>query len=140
MPAGRPNVGAHADADCRLARSRSTRTRLRILPDGDLGQISTEGGTEPMWARNGRELFWRRGNAMMAAGIDSSTTTFSPTKSKVLFSGYLTSDPPGLPSYDVAADGRFLMLKGATANSAPTELNVVLNWFEELRNRSKADQ
>ena len=46
--------------------------------------------------------------------------------------------PPGLPQYDVALDGRFLMLKESQTQSAPTQVNVVLNWFEELKSKSPA--
>ncbi len=101
-------------------------------------QISTEGGREVVWARSGRELYWRRDNTMMAAGIDAGTGC-SETRPKALFSGYLNG-LPGLPGYDSTPDGRFLMLKGTSAGSTPTELNVVLNWFEELRNKTRADQ
>jgi hypothetical protein len=102
-------------------------------------QISTEGGGEVVWARSGRELYWRRDdNTMMAAEIDAGTGC-SETRPKALFAGYLPG-LPGLPGYDSTRDGRFLMLKGASADPTPTELKVVLNWFEELRNKSRADQ
>ena len=103
-------------------------------------QISTEGGREVVWARSGRELYWRRDktNTMMAAEIDAETGC-SETRPKALFSGYLPG-VSGLPGYDSTRDGRLLMLKGASADSTPTEPHVVLNWFEELRNKSRADQ
>jgi hypothetical protein len=49
----------------------------------------------------------------------------------------LTSPPLGLaPNYDVSPDGRrFLMLKGGEQEAAPTQINVVLNWFEELKQK-----
>jgi Tol biopolymer transport system component len=95
-------------------------------------QVSTEGGTEAAWAPNGRELFWRNQEKFMAAGVNAGTS-FAVEKPRVLFSGYVRGWP-GLPQYDVAPDGqRFMMLKAAEAESAPAQLNVVLNWFEELR-------
>lgn len=105
------------------------------FPSGDgKWQISTEGGTEVVWARNGRELFWRNGKRMMVAGIEAQTG-FAATKPRPLFSGYLTG-LPGLPEYDVSPDGqRFLMISGAEMEASPAQLNVVLNWFEELKSR-----
>jgi eukaryotic-like serine/threonine-protein kinase len=95
-------------------------------------QVSTEGGTEAAWAPSGRELFWRNQEKLMAAELETGSK-FSAANPKVLFTGYIRGWP-GLPQYDVAPDGQhFLMLKGTQAESAPAHLNVVSNWFEELR-------
>jgi hypothetical protein len=55
----------------------------------------------------------------------------------MLFAGPYELSPATSPNYDVSADGqRFLMLKPAEASeTAPTQINVVLNWFEELKRR-----
>jgi Tol biopolymer transport system component len=74
-------------------------------------QISTEGGTEPVWNRNGRELFYRSGDKMMAAEINT-RGSFSAGKPKVLFAGQYQPSQNPVPSanYDVSSDGqRFLM-------------------------------
>ncbi|MGD0957207.1 MAG: protein kinase [Candidatus Acidiferrales bacterium] len=106
---------------------------------GGKWQISTEGGTEPVWNRNGRELFYRNGNKMMAVDV-TAQPSFSAGKPRVLFEGQYSASGPSLPSYDVSADGqRFLMLKPSEqAGAAPTQINVVLNWFEELKRRVAA--
>jgi len=104
---------------------------------GGKWQISTEGGTEPAWNRNGRELFYRSGDKMMALDV-TTQPTFSAGKSKMLFERrYFTSDFPLVgTAYDVSADGqRFLMVKDAEQASAVTQINVVLNWFEELKQK-----
>jgi hypothetical protein len=49
----------------------------------------------------------------------------------VLFEGQYESERELFPTFDVAPDGRFLMIK-TPAELAPRQLNVVLNWFEEL--------
>jgi Tol biopolymer transport system component len=100
-------------------------------PGGRL-QISTEGGTEPAWARNGRELFYRSGDKMMAVEIDT-RSSFSAGKPKFLFQGLYQPTPILDANYDVAPDGRFLMLKPSGDEQAPTQVNLVLNWFEELK-------
>jgi serine/threonine-protein kinase len=103
---------------------------------GGKWQISTEGGTEPVWNRNGRELFYRSGDKMMAVDI-STQPSFAAGKPKVLFTGQYLPTPGTLSNYDVSPDGqRFLMIKpGESTEAPPTQINVVLNWFEELKRR-----
>jgi Tol biopolymer transport system component len=103
---------------------------------GGKWQISTEGGTEPAWNHNGRELFYRSGDKMMAVDIVAQPS-FAAGKPRMLFQGPYERSPATSPNYDVSPDGqRFLMLKPAnTGESAPTQINVVLNWFEELKRR-----
>ena len=103
---------------------------------GGKWQISTEGGTEPVWNPNGRELFYRNGDKMMAVDI-ATQPSFSAGKPRVLFEGPYAVAPGAAPYYDVSPDGqRFLMLKPSeSAQAAPTQINVVLNWFEELKQK-----
>ena len=98
--------------------------------------ISTEGGTEPAWNSNGRELFYRSGDKMMAVDI-ATQPSFTAGKPRVLFEGRYVATPATSPNYDVSRDGqRFLMLKPSEQEaSTPTQINVVLNWFEELKRR-----
>ncbi len=97
--------------------------------------ISTEGGTEPVWNPNGRELFYRSGDRMMTVEIKTQPG-FSAGKPKVLFEGQYLPTPATFPNYDVTPDGqRFLMLKPSEQDQAATQINVVLNWFEELKRR-----
>jgi eukaryotic-like serine/threonine-protein kinase len=105
---------------------------VRPFPNvaGGQWQVSTGGGTVPVWSRTGRELFYRGGSSLMAAavGTDDTFSAGAPTK---LFDGYLT----GLGrSYDVSPDGqRFLMIKeGKTDRAQPASFVVVEHWFEEL--------
>ena len=99
-------------------------------------QISTGGGTEPRWNPKGRELFYRSGNKMMAVDI-ATQPSFTVGKPRILFEGQYQPTPTTSPNYDVSPDGqRFLMLKpSAAAEAAPTQINVVLNWFEELKQK-----
>jgi serine/threonine protein kinase/Tol biopolymer transport system component len=103
---------------------------------GGKWQISTEGGTEPAWNRNGRELFYRSGDKMMAVDI-ATQHGFAAGTPRMLFEGRYEQAPFPSTNYDVSPDGqRFLMLKpNESAEAAPTQINVVLNWFEELKRR-----
>jgi serine/threonine-protein kinase len=112
----------------------SGRNEVYVQPypgPGGKWQISTEGGTEPVWAHNG-ELFYRNGDKMMAVGTNTKGN-FSADTPKVLFEGnYATYNT--MPAYDVTPDGqRFLMTK--TSEQGSREISVVLNWFEELKQK-----
>jgi serine/threonine-protein kinase len=118
----------------------SARDEIYVRPfpgPGPKWQISTGGGSEPVWARNGGELFYRSGDKMMAVAV-STTPTFQAQKPRVLFEGEYER-PDLMTSYDVAPDGRFAMVRGET-QSAPSTLHVVLNWFEELKRRVPAEK
>ena len=98
-------------------------------------QVSSGGGTIPLWARSGRELFYRDGNRMMSASIQT-TPKFSAGNPTKLFE----RDFSGLGrTYDVSRNGqRFLMIKNTTAGDQTSTLAsmvVVLNWFEELKRK-----
>ena len=98
---------------------------------GQKVQVSTDGGTDPVWARNG-ELFYRNGNKMMAVEIRTQPA-FEASQPQPLFEGQYHSSV-SRANYDVTADGqRLLMLK--SKDPAPTQINVVLNWFEELKRK-----
>ena len=93
-------------------------------------QISTDGGTEPVWARDGRELFFRHDDKMMAVPV-SFTPTFRPGTPSMLFEGRFERAHRGDANYDVAPDGRFLMIK-ADQQATPQFINVLMN-LPELR-------
>jgi hypothetical protein len=73
---------------------------------------------------------------MMAVDINTKSI-FSAGKPKGLFEGLYLPTGASIPWYDVSPDGqRFLMLKPAESQTtAPTQINVVLNWFEELKKK-----
>ena len=101
---------------------------------GGKWQISTGGGGEPVWNHNGRELFYRSGSKMMAVDI-TTQPNFSAGKPKTLFEGPYV--PKGtLPDYDVSPDGlRFLMIKPLEQTTSLTQIVVVQNWLEELKQK-----
>jgi len=87
--------------------------------------VSTNGGTDPVWSRDGRELYYLSGNRVMATSVQSGT---EPTLSapRVRYQGPFLVHPAGDQSYDVAADGRLLML--FPASEAADQIKVTLNW------------
>ncbi|MEE8349995.1 MAG: hypothetical protein V3R94_10510, partial [Acidobacteriota bacterium] len=115
--------------------SESGRNEIYVRPFPTTGakwQISTEGGDEAVWARSGNELFYRSGNKMMAVDINAEPT-FTHGTPQLLFEGEYPSIGTRA-AYDVTPDGRrFLMVRESEEASTVTQLNVVLNWFEELK-------
>src|ERR1700737_1951149 len=117
----------------------SGRQEIYVRPfpgPGGKWQISTEGGTEPMWARGGRELFYRNGDKMMVAAIETKPV-FGAAKPKLLFEGLYERGIISFSieqNYDVSPDSqRFLMIKASQQESVATQVNVVLNWSDEVR-------
>jgi serine/threonine-protein kinase len=94
-------------------------------------RISLEFGEEPLWSNKGDELFYRNREKWMVASI-STVPEFKAGKPRVIFEGpYINVS--GL-SYNVSADcERFLVLKPQYDDSQVRELQVVSNWFEELK-------
>ena len=116
---------------------------VRPFPDVQRGQwqVSAAGGEEPVWSRDGGELFYRAPNgALMGVSILRGSTWSAGKPAEVVKERYYAGDSGGVgpllnPTYDVARDGRFLMIKeqGAQATTASPSIIVVLNWFEELK-------
>jgi serine/threonine-protein kinase len=100
---------------------------------GGKWMVSTEGGQYLRWAPNGREIFYRIEDKMMAVPVQTQPA-FKAGTPHMLFqsTSYL-----GLTNYDVAPDGQhFVMIKQEESATAPKELNVILNWPEELKRRA----
>jgi hypothetical protein len=124
----------------RTSRQSGGRFAVYVQPYPDVGkerwQISTEGGTAPVWARSGRELFYLdESNTLMAVPVQTSGPQFSSGRpTKVLDTKY-SGD---FYSYDVTPDGlRFLIMKESSVGNPrhPPNMVVVLNWHEELKRR-----
>jgi serine/threonine protein kinase/Tol biopolymer transport system component len=95
-------------------------------------QVSTAGGNEPAWSPRGERLYYREGNAMMAADVQTGAR-LSAGKPRRLFDGGWQL-AAGVP-FAVMPDGkRFLMVRYEPA-AIPTRMDVIFNWFDELKNR-----
>jgi len=126
--------------------SESGRNEIYVRPFPDVNrerrQVSTKGGSSPRWSPDGRELLYLNGDSVMAVAVQTEPT-FSLGPPKTLFSGMhaVTSVVSGIP-WDVHPDGkRFLMIKppdpadDESAEVIPRKINIILNWFEELKER-----
>ena len=112
---------------------------VRPFPDASSArwQVSSNGGTDPVWSRDGRELFYLSGqNEMMRVPVEPGQT-FTIGPPEPLFSTTAYSPVPPVPAFDISPDGkRFIMLR-ETAAAERNELIVVQNWAEEMRERAR---
>ena len=134
-------MGAVLSADNRwlaYVSSESAREEVYVRPvsgSGEKWQVSTDGGTEPAWAHSGRELFYRNGAKMMVIDL-AAGAVFTAGKPRLLFEGQFktTAGTGAGAEYDVTPDGqKFLMIQESSAQSAPRQLEVVQEWFSELK-------
>ena len=104
---------------------------------GDRVQVSTDGGTEPAWSRDGKELFYLNRTRMMSVRFRADGNTFVPERPVFLFDG--VTPRTNARAYDVTNDGRFLFPKARTEQAEdrlrkifPSSLRIVLHWTDEL--------
>jgi serine/threonine protein kinase/Tol biopolymer transport system component len=109
---------------------------VRSYPElGATHKVSIDGGREPVWSRDGRRIYYRKGKQMLAVNVD-----FRPAISfgqpRILFEGEYDAAEVGHQHFEISHDDtRFLMVKHGEP-LGPREVRVVLNWSEELRELS----
>jgi dipeptidyl aminopeptidase/acylaminoacyl peptidase len=114
---------------------------VRRYPGSERGnRISRGGGREPVWSVDGRELFYRRGNKMMAVPITMEPELEVGDPVELWEAPYFSM--AGLwTNYDVASDGRFLMLgvpDASDTETEPTKIHVFLDWLTAFEARTQA--
>lgn len=98
-------------------------------------QISTGGGFGPLWSRNGKELFYVNGSSLMAVKV-SSQSTFDYSVPKKL-----CDIPASIQIFDISADARqFVVLSAKTLQFTMPQVDVVLEWFQELKGKFAANK
>jgi Tol biopolymer transport system component len=120
----------------------SGRDEIYVRPVSSPGgrkRVSTEGGAWPAWNRNGRELFFLKGDKLVAVTLDAEGNPAGPER--------VVLDAPKLgdlqfqtdsPLYDVMPDGEHFVMLLRPPYPSPTHYNLVLNWFEELKRLAPA--
>jgi Tol biopolymer transport system component len=94
-------------------------------------QVSTGGGVQARWSRNGKEIYYRSDKHIVAVPMDASGAEPAFGKPTALFADeYDFGQGISIANYDVAPDGRFIMLRRG-ANGG--KLRIVVNWTEELK-------
>ena len=142
FPEGTPEISPDGNwMAYRSAESGRSEIYVRPFPDvaGGKWQISTEGGNYPAWSPDGRELFYNVGPTVMGVTVETEPTFSAGIAAPLVEGNYVYALGQGR-NFDISPDGRrFLMLKNVgdigTEEAAPPQINVVLNWFEELTER-----
>jgi len=112
----------------------------RPFPETNSGrwQVSTGGGSHPLWSRSGDELFFLSpAGEVMGVRVTRGSTWSGSAPIKLVDPRYYTNNLGGDRPYDAAPDGRrFLMIKNASAatqTSVAPQILVVQGWFEEVK-------
>jgi serine/threonine-protein kinase len=116
----------------------SSRLEIYVAPfpgPGARHQVSTAGGTEPLWSRDGHELYFQSGAQLMAVTV-APGAAFSASTPRLVHEGRFFKTINGNTSWSITADGkRFLRIQNVDPERAITQLELVLNWFSELKQR-----
>lgn len=104
----------------------------RFLAPGGRWRISPEGGSQPRWSRDGRELYYMWGERMMAVRVSTAGDSLIAERPVPLFEGRF-EEPAARANFDVLPDGRFVMVKGDDPTQVFRRLRVVRGWEQEVR-------
>jgi hypothetical protein len=122
---------------------------VRAYPGpGAPARVSHNGGIEPVWARDGRELFYLEGAPgtpdvrLMSVTVETAGSFRASTPQVIVDAGFVTY-PNASGVYDVAEDGRFMMIEAVEgeqdAVETPPEVILIQNWTQELTRLVPAD-
>jgi eukaryotic-like serine/threonine-protein kinase len=116
----------------------SSRAEIFVAPLSGAGErrlVSTDGGTEPLWSRDGRELFFQSGTRLMGVTVTPGAT-FSASLPRVVHEGRFLKTINGNTSYSITRDGsRFLRIQPVNPEPAIKRIELVLDWFSGLKSR-----
>jgi Tol biopolymer transport system component len=105
------------------------------LTGGTRVAISIDGGSGPVWSRDGKELFYRSGDDLVSQRVDTAGgLTLGERKTLISLAGY---DAGYFHDFDVSPDGQRFLLIRTDPEARPTRLDVIVNWFDELNARVK---
>jgi serine/threonine-protein kinase len=114
----------------------SSREEVYVSPfpgPGPRRQVSVDGGTEPFWSRDGHELFFQNGARLMGVTVTAGTA-FSSSAPHVMHEGRFLKSINGNTGSTVTRDGaRFLRIQQVEPERAVTRIDLVLNWFDEVK-------
>lgn len=104
------------------------------FPDfNDKRQVSDNGGVQPLWRKDGQELFYLSLDGKVMAIETKTGGSFEAEISRMLFESPLAEPSPYLHEYSVTGDGQRFLIKERLEDSEPPSIVVVQNWFEELK-------
>ena len=108
---------------------------VKGFPNGAVRiQVSSSSGTDPMWSRDGKTLYFRDGTSMVAAKVNTSGQFTVSSRTPLFRDTFWASDRHS--AYDVSPSGQFAMLKTSSDDGRAV---VVLNWLDEVKSRLARD-
>jgi serine/threonine-protein kinase len=103
---------------------------------GSRVQLSVDGGTEPIWAATGQEVFYRNAGRLMSVAVKAGSALSAAVPAALFEGAFLGASAFGPPGYAATADGQhFYFLRGSAAAPTPRRINVIVNWLEEFKRR-----
>jgi DNA-binding winged helix-turn-helix (wHTH) protein/Tol biopolymer transport system component len=102
---------------------------------GETAQITTDGGAEPLWSADGGRLYYRHGPGIAVVDVDPATKRPTSAPIHVVEGPYQPGSMTGLPNYDVAPDGRLLLVAQRSSEAQPDRLAVTVRWFADIVQR-----
>jgi serine/threonine-protein kinase len=119
-------------------------SQIYVVPfpgSGGKWQISTDGGSEPRWSKNGHELFFIHNSAVLAVSYSVQGNSFQAGIPKVLFDSKIEMRAP-YTSFDTTPDGQHFVafqFEGGKPSTHP-DPTIVLNWLTAVRRQLSAGQ
>jgi serine/threonine protein kinase/Tol biopolymer transport system component len=97
-------------------------------------RVSSDGGHDPVWSRDDKEIFYDNGQKLLSARVASAAPDLRVDAPRVLFEGGFVHDTKDMTIrfFDVAPDGRFLMIE-PTGTARAASIIVAQHWDEELK-------
>lgn len=107
---------------------------VRSFPSGGQWQVSDNGGGDPKWRRDGKELFYISADRkLMAVEVTGDGPTFQSSVPKTLFEMRIRGLPGPRNYYDVSHDGQRFLVASTPEEAATQPMTVVLNWLSDLK-------
>jgi hypothetical protein len=107
---------------------------VRSFPSGGQWQISDNGGGDPHWRRDGKELFYISSDRkLMAVEVKENGATLESSVPKALFEMRIRGLPGPRNYYDVSHDGQRFLVASTPEDAATQPMTVVLNWLSDLK-------
>jgi hypothetical protein len=95
-------------------------------------QVSVNGGGDPAWRRDGKEMYFLEGTKIMALEVKASPSGFEAGTPKLLFDSHVASVGLRRNRYVVSGDGKRFLVSTALGESKAPPIEVILNWTEAL--------
>jgi Tol biopolymer transport system component len=139
-------LNARVSADGRwlaYTSNESGEDQVYVQPFPALGakwQVSSRGGSQPVWAPDGRRLFYRGERALMVVDVQPSARAFSASVPRRVADDSYTSKGATHTGWDIGRDGRMLVVRPGAAGGRPTQIQIVQHWLAEVSRRSQVNR